>query len=293
MTTCVRKAWLAWQGQTMALEDENGGWYCTQLNLGWPEVREVVNNKPAQDGTDDLSQYWGSRAVTADIVADGQPVDQLAAQFGKYMLPSIRPILHYVLDRPGAPERTLTLRASGYSWPISGKQRREVHLAWVAPDPIARDVVTQTATAWSGSSSNPGRTYNLIHNRIYPPGGGSATTGTIRSAGDVFVKPLLRIYGPITAARVQMAPSTGGSFDIYFKLSSVISSGQYVEIDTAAHTAYLGGDPTQSVISQMDWSSSNWPALPPAPAYSALRLYGTSTAGMTQVQAFWQDGYIT
>src|SRR5262252_8029835 len=126
MTDCVRRAWLDLNGAIMPLEDEAGGWVCTQLELGWPEVRDVVSNRPDQHGTDDLSQYWASRQVSADITCYGIEVDGLAAQFAPYMVPSVRPVLHYILDRAGAPERTLTLRAANYAWPITGKQRRNV-----------------------------------------------------------------------------------------------------------------------------------------------------------------------
>jgi hypothetical protein len=296
MSECVRRAWLDLDGQVMPLEDLDAGYVCAELDLGWPEVREVVNNRSGASGTDDYTRFFGSRAVSASIRALaslGAVVDGVASAFGRYMRPDLRPELHYVLEREGNPERVLVVRAAGYTWPIDGTGTRNVHLAWVAPDPIARDPLERSASAWSGSSTSPGRNYDLTFNRLYPPGGGSSTTGVIDTPGDVPVKPLLRIYGPITAAHVKLTPTVGTPFSLYFAQSFVIGSGQYVEVDTAAHTATVDGDPLQPVLSALDWSRSSWPECPPLPNYTNLNLYGSSTAGVTQVEARWYDGYLT
>jgi hypothetical protein len=273
----------------MPLEDVEGGWVCTQLDLGWPEVREVVNNRPDADGIDDSTRYFGSRAVSADIVAHAAPgvdVDAVAAQFGPYMTPAIRPELHYVLERPGNPERVLVLRAAGYSWPVDGTSRRSVHLAWVAADPIARDALEKTATAWAGSTTIGGRTYPLTFNRIYPPGGGAKVDAVLTNAGDVAVAPLLRIYGPITAPRVDV-----GAYALVFGPGFIIDAGRYVEVDCANHTATR--DDGTPVISDLVWLSSAWPIIAPAPPSVVMALEGDTTSGVTQVQALWHDGYLS
>lgn len=58
---CVRKAWLTLGSTLINLEDPTQGYFCTQLDLGFPSVREVTNNKPDQDGTDDRTRFMGSR----------------------------------------------------------------------------------------------------------------------------------------------------------------------------------------------------------------------------------------
>ena len=136
---CIRRAWLTLGALTMPLEDKDAGYYCTELNLGYPEVRDVVNNRPDQHGVDDRTAYFGSRIVSANITAQQAPVDAVAASFAPFMVPGVRPVLHYVLDRPGTPERAFTVRASGYSWPVTGSRRRDIQLQWVAADPVAVD----------------------------------------------------------------------------------------------------------------------------------------------------------
>jgi hypothetical protein len=292
---CVRSAWLVLGAQTVQLESQPGGWFCESLDLGFPTVRTVVNNRPDVDGIDDRTQLMGERAVSAAIHTVAGPaasIDAVAAQFAPFMVPSVRPVLHYVLDRPGAPERTLTLRAAGYSWPIAGPFERKIQLQWVAADPVARDPAQHTATAFAGASSGGGRVYNLVFPRTYPGGGGSPSTATIMSAGDVAVRPLLRIYGPVTAPVVQFTPAAG---IVAFQSTLVVSAGQYVEVDCAQRTAYLNGDRAQNVLTQIDWAAMNangsWPLIPPHTSIT-MAMTGSSTTGASQTQAFWNDGYL-
>jgi hypothetical protein len=297
MSACVRQAWLALpNGATMALDNPAGGWSCQSLDLGSPVVRSVMANKPDADGIIDRTQYMGPRTVVAAVTAMAPlaRIDDVADNFAPFMVPSVRPVLHFILDRPGAPERTLILRGDSYDWPIVGAAQRDIAMQWIAADPVARDVAAQVATAWAGNPNN-GRPYNLTFDRTYPVGSTSPVNGVIRTPGDVPVKPMLRIYGPITGASVQM--TTGLQPTQYFRVNFLssyrIDAGNRVDVDTAAHTAVLNGDPTQSVLNQLDWSSTVWPLCPVNPDSTGLVLGGASTSGITQVQATWHDGYLT
>jgi hypothetical protein len=296
---CVRRAWLVLGGSTLELEDYAAGYYCTTLDLGYPEIREVVENRPAPlDGTIDRSALFGSRAVSANLTGQsghGMTADQIATLFAPFMLPSVRPQLHYVLDRPGTPERVLTVRAAGYSWPISGSASRDIQLSWVAPDPIMYDPVVRSAVAFAGSGAAAGRVYPLTFNRVYPVGGMSPTTGTITSDGDVApVRPVLRIYGPITTPVVHLQATGPGfvtDYWVVFVAGFRIDPGHWVDVDTAAKTAYT--DTGLSVMSSIDWQQSVWPVLPVAPGSTAMTMTGSSTSQVTQVVATWQDGFLT
>jgi hypothetical protein len=297
---CVRRAWLKMGERILPLEDDVAGYACTEVDLGFPDVRDVTNNNPSQDGITDRTAYMGGRSMTADIVAQGGTMspDEIGAAFAPYMIPGARPELHYVLDRPGAPERFAVVRAAGYTWPISGKRTREIHLAWVAADPIVRDPAQKVATAMAGASGISGRTFPQTFNMIYPPGGGMPTTAEIRSAGDIVVRPLLRIWGPITDPVVTMTPTTGADpagppARIVFIAGFQVAPGGFVDVDSAHKTANLQGDPTRSVMAQVDWAQTVWPVLPTEPYWSWLTITGDSTSSTTQVQASWHDGYLT
>jgi hypothetical protein len=290
--TCVRTAWLALDGNTVSLEDATRGYFCSSLDLGAPTVRDVMNNRPDQDGADDRTQYLGSRAVTADITAlagAGAQIDAVPGLFAPFMAPNTRPILHYVLDRPGAPERVLTVRPEAFAWAIVGDNQRDIQLQFVAADPIARDPTQRSATAWAGSSTGGGRSYPLTFPRAYGAGG-VAMVGIIHSNGDLPVRPLLRIYGPIGGATVHLTPPSGVPFVVAFLAGFTIAAGAWVDVDTIAHTAYYNGDPTQNMLAQIDWTQMAWPVLP-AGVDNTFTLAGAGTTGVSQVQAFWTDGY--
>jgi len=292
---CVRSAWLVLGASTVLLEDPTQGYFCTELALPLAEVRSVVDNRPDQTGVTDRTQYLAARTVSATLWAAaglGAVIDAVPGLFAPFMNPAARPVLHYVLDRPGTPERTLTLRATGFDWPIAGPDERDILLQWVtADDPISRDPNPKTVTAWSGSSTTPGRTYNLTFPRVYPASGGGPTTGSITNVGDVGIAALYRIYGPITAPIVQVN-LPGVTRYMRFNATATIPAGQWIDIDTAARTIYWNSDPNSSAATVFNWVSSQFPVVPPGQT-ATMTLTGSSTSGVTQVQAIWNDGYLT
>jgi hypothetical protein len=295
---CVRRAWLTMGSLRLELEDSDAGYYCTELDLGYPDVREVTSNRPDRDGVDDRTRLMGSRAVSANIRGTDEGTmtpDEIATTFAPYMIPGVRPQLHYVLDRPGLPERFVTLRAAGYAWPISGARSREIQLSWVAPDPVLRDPTVRVATAFAGSTVTGGRTYSLVFDRTYPPAGGGPTVATISSAGDVPVRPRVDIYGPVTDPVVTFdATDAGGapleSFTLRFVPGFRIDAGAVVSIDTDAKT--VADRAGASLMGRLDWAATVWPILPVAPNLTRMALAGSSTSSITQAQATWTDGYL-
>jgi hypothetical protein len=298
VVVCVRQAWLDLYGDaTVTLNLEGRGYVCQSLDLGAPTIRAVINNRPGTDGADDRTRYMGPRTVTAAITAlvgAGARVDAVASGFAPFMVPAARPVLHYILDRPGAVERTLVLRAANYSWPIVGDNQRDIQLQWVAADPIVRDVIQQTQSAWSGTGAGMGRAYNLVHNRVYPPGSGAAMTAQLATPGDVAMRPLIRIYGPITWPRLTFTPQPSGPVTHFnFVSGFILATNQWVDVDAAARTVLRQSDWTQSAIGSVDWSTSTWPYIPPLPSTTIMALAGSSTSSDTQAQAIWNDGYLT
>ena len=298
---CIRRAWLELGGTSIPLEDTDAGYACTELDLGYPEIRDQVTNRPDTHGVIDRTALAGSRAITANIKTMGgggtMTPDEISTLFAPVMLPALRPELHYVLDRPGAPERVVTVRAAGASWPISGSGAREIQLSWVASDPWMTDPAIRSATAYAGTGGvASGRQYPLVFPRIYPAGGGSPTTGVIQSDGDVPVRPLVRIYGPITDPVVDFQVSDpgdpGGSLALLAFVAGVrIDPGNWIDVDTAQRivTDHTGA----SAMSDLDWQDTRWPVLPVAPAITYMTLHGSSTTPITQAVATWMDGFLT
>jgi hypothetical protein len=271
--TCVRQAWLVLGSATVQLEDLAAGYVCQNLDLGWPDIREVKNGRPDRDGLDDRTQLFGGRPVTAQITAltgAGATIDAVAASFAPFMVPSARPVLHYVLDRSGAAERTVTLRSAGYAWQVAGPYQRDIHLAWIAADPYVYDPAVQTASTT-------------------PAGAGA----DISAAGDTGVWPRLQITGPVTGADLTFTPSLPPVWHLAFLSSFTVAAGHYIDIDTGARTVYLDGDPAKPRLSSLDWTRSTWQWVPPAPNTTTMTLSGTATTGATNVTATWQDAYLT
>lgn len=297
MTACVRRAWLTLGALSLPLEDETAGYFCQSLDLGSPDIRDQTSSRPNADGIDDQTMFMGGRAVVAEVSAlagAGARIDAVASAFDPFMVPSARPVLHYVLDRPGAAERTLTLRAAGHSWPIAGPYQRDIHLQWVASDPYAYEPNDNTAAAWFGTPTETGRTYTdpyyVRHGRDY---GNIQEAGPsvayMLNGGDVPAYPMLRVYGPVSAPVITMG---GGAGQVRTTPDFRVDAADYVTIDSAKHLAYRGDNPDDSVISWIDFQNTAWPVLPPH-TNTYLWPTGQDYTHVSQVTATWRNGFLS
>jgi hypothetical protein len=293
--------WLDLDGFVTQLHVPAAGYVCTELDLGSPDVRDVTNNRPDRHGIDDRTQFFGARVVSASVTAvasQGAIIDEVATMFGPYMTPAVRSELHYVLDRPGLPERVLIVRADSYDFVVDNPEQRDISLQFVASDPVARDPVGQQEAAWAGASGGVGgRSYDLTFPRTYPAGSSAPAAATLYSPGDVPVSPLIRIFGPVTEASVRFSDGADpvGNGSVGLVASYVIPAGSYVEVDCERRTAYLNGNPQLSVLTSLDWleiSANGWPRIPPRVPVS-MTMTGTSTTSQTQAVAYWNDGYLS
>jgi hypothetical protein len=280
--TTVRKAWLVLGSNTVQLDNPDGGWFCSSLDLGAPTVRSVLQNRPGTDGAIDRTTYMGPRTVTATITVLGPVarIDDIADNFAPYMVPSARPVLHFVLDRGTNPERTMTLRPASYDWPVTGALQRDVALQWIAADPLAYDV---------NQTSSPAQTV------------GTQSPGTQISRGDVPMKPLCRVTGPMQGGGAPgaiftdaIAPGSVSVGRVRFVASYNIAAGHHVDLDCAAHTAFYDGDPTQSVLNQIDYAQTwpNWIVVPYNTTFSVVSR-GVDATNTGTWQYFWNDAYLT
>lgn len=292
----TRAAWLVLGSLSVPLDDVDGGWICQELDLGYPDIRDVTNPNPVAHGLVDRTKFFGGRAVTAKIMAypGRMTLDQAVEQFAPFMDVGARPELHYTTDGDET-ERVLVLRASAWSAPMDPPPERPFQLSWIAPDPVASSVASSSATAWSGSGGIGGRTYNLTFNRVYPGGGGGLPgSGTLISAGDVGFQPYLRIFGPITGPVVTFvtAQAPAATYRVAFLSTTRIDAGHFIGVDTAGHGAWLDDNPALPQLSQLDWTRMAWPVLPVAPNSTTMSLTGQNTTGISQVQATWQDRFL-
>jgi hypothetical protein len=253
------------------------GIYLQSLDLGFPAVREVSEDRTQQDGADDRTEHFGARAVTVTVrvmdagaVTSGGVLDRLAA----FLRPSRRPWLVYTLA--GQDERRIRLRADQRSAPLGLPLRvlADVQVGWKAPDGVSFSTDTRDASVSPGGGEI-GRTYPLVYNRtrVYPAGGG---LGTVRMevGGTAPAQPISRLYGPFGGAgkRTGWANESTGERLEFDGLQ--VAAGDYVELDHRERTVRLNGntDAASNRYRFLDFAVSTWWALEPGQD-NTLRFY--------------------
>lgn len=103
---------------------------------------------------------------------------------------------------------------------------------------------------------------------------------------------LLRIDGPIESPRVTLQRPDGVVQTVRFNLT--LPSGQWLEVDTKARTAFLNGLPQAS---QRGVVSGDWPLLPgrdptdPNPAVSTLQFRAADENDLAQLTVNWRSAW--
>lgn len=161
---------------------------------------------------------------------------------------------------------------------------------WLAPYQAA---LRSEAYAWQGASHaldvepgnlTGGRVYPLVYPKTYSAG--LATPVLVTNAGDAKVWPVLRVHGRSVAPIVENL-TTGERLSFP---ALTVSEGTYLEIDPAARTVTLGGDPAQSRYSARDDTVSAWWGL--VPGANALRFTDTDHSASARLEVLFADGYL-
>lgn len=231
------------------------------LTVPGPETREVTQNKAGSDGARDTTKYHGGRAVSLELVlyqddAEGTAaIEELLDEIAAYMHPGNRPYL-YVTRDGWAQERRLLLRTDQWSPSYTGyesSQQQALQLQWKCPTgiwegPPASQIINATSTDQSG----------IVFPISFPLSFGTTTASgaaTISNPGKTYSDFKALLYGPCQAPKL-INDATGEQ--IAFTSDLTLTAGQYVEIDTDAHTAYLLSDTSQSRLNTVDWSATSW-----------------------------------
>jgi len=276
-------------GPTVDLMSDQQGFRVSEVDLGYPEIREDMDLRPAGHGTIDFTRLFGARAVTINGFLISSPAGSRQAAWhvlAPFLDPGARVTLTYAIDADVSP-RTMTVRAAQVAGPIDDPYMSDLSMGFKAADPLAYDATVQLGVVYPGSA--PGRAYNWTPNRAYPAGG--ATIATLTSHGDFPVYPLLRLYGPATGPTVTETLPGVPARQIAFQAGFVISAGTWVEVDCRARTVLLNGDRTNSVYGNLAPSSAGWPVLPPGVATNwAYQATGLGTG--SQLQVSWSDAFL-
>jgi hypothetical protein len=250
---------------TLDLMDAANSYQVASLDVGFPTVRDVVAPLPTRDGDYDSTRLYGPRSVTVagSFVPSSAGSRQKALQALRWWCqPRLRPRVVYAVDGDCAP-LWLGIRGSHLGAPISNAAVSAFTAAWVAPDPVARALTTQSATI------NPG------------------ASGTVTNAGTYRAWPVLDVYGPCTNPVVTWVTPAAGAV-VFAGLT--IASGDYVEVDTNAQTALLNANPGASVYPWIDFHNTRWAGL--EPGATTLSFTASSSSSPAHVVVKWADSSI-
>lgn len=244
-----------------------------ELDVPLPAARADVEDRTEDDGTEDRTAHHGARAVSIGLRGLDDP-DAVVAELGGFVHPASRPYL--VATNTGwIQERRLRLRVDQGGAPQAGPLypfARDVQAQWVAPSGVW-ETSAESMFVVPADLAGIGRVYDLVTPRTYPS---STSTNLIlhTNPGLTFSHFVARLYGPCRGPRLTNE-TTGES--ITFGESLELVAGEYLEIDSRAHTAYLLSDPDASRLGDLDFLTSQWWRL--VPGLNQVRYHPSAGVG--------------
>lgn len=252
------------------------------LDVPYPAVRAVTEDRADDDGSRDTTNRHGARAVGIQL----RIIDRLSAivdELGGFLHPSARPYLH-VTDDEWSDERRLRLRVDQQSAPMGTDLYpfgRDVQVQWVAPDGVWEQAQSVSFTVNADTGVLTGRTYPLSFPRTYPT---TQAAGALEhtNPGNSWQHYVARLYGPCVGPRFTN-DTTGQT--LAFTDQLVIPAGDYVEVNTQDRTAYYLSQAGASRLNNIDFANSQWWRL--APGLNRLRYHPIS--GVEAGSAAWGE----
>lgn len=283
--------------QVLNLRPENG-YVVQEFVPGFPEVRDNSDKRPRQNGTYDVTQFFGARPVVMMVALVSEMIPVTSDRYGMtdadldtelrgWCLPALRPWL--VWSRDGGEDRRMSVRISNVTAPIDLRTNKfkVLTISWRAPDGIVERYEKEEETLYpGGTGSEAGRSYDMTFDRSYPASDPIGVKHVVNS-GTAPVYPVVTLFGPMTQARIENQ-TTGKKMELLSGYT--ISSGEYLVLDMNEGTAYLNGDPTNSKYDKIDFSVSDWWEL--VPGINDLRLYPGSSSSPASALVEYRSAYI-
>lgn len=278
---------------TLLLRDQPEGYDVASFQIGFPEVRTVVQPRALQDGADDYTMYLGQRAVTISMYLDQrrQSTQGLLDLLLPYLSPRYRPRMIYTVQdiAAGCPvlplpaPRALGLRGADAPVVINGPRFQTITCQWVA-DTYATGVDERCFTFLPSSDEEDGRTYDLTFDRSYPatyPSGFQI----INNAGNAPADWRMTIFGPFDDVRIDINTAT-------ILTSVTVAAGDTLVIDTAARTIRINDDPSASRYGSTNFGDWTWDDLMLQPGNNAVRFQAINIDDETRATICWRDTYV-
>jgi hypothetical protein len=258
------------------------------LQVGAPEVREVLRNRSLADGALDDTRFLGTRAITMlirfnDLKCGLDPDTSMQALIDRltpYMSPRRRPTLTWQL--PGSTEqRAAVVRGANWGWALEGPRAQAIAPQWVVPSGEILAGGPQAArcvTIKPSTDVEAGRNYDLTFDRVYPP---SAPVGSrsIVNPGTALSHWELTIFGPVVNPEFKINDIT---FIADRRGGVTLAAGQTLVIDTRSRTVLFNDVASASRYQNVNFEDWSWDDLMIRPGQNTVRFNGT---GMTEQSA--------
>lgn len=256
----------------------DSGLMLTNVDMGFPEVRDSATNRAGRDGVDDNTQYTGKRPVVVEAFLPTAAAFTLRDRLAGLMHPKNRHYL-YLTNGEWDTERRILVRPKTFTCPMTRPVTAQ--LGWSAPLGLFEDAATSQLVLAALGSAEAGLALPVALPAAFPAGflpGSSAIT--VGGSAPVFLT--VDIYGPCTNPKLFCLTTQQ---TLRFNLT--LAAGDYLHVDMANSKAYLNGDPTQSRYGQLDFTVSSWWQLQPA-ATSQIGFYPDTAGANSQAVVTWR-----
>jgi hypothetical protein len=167
--------------------DCNGGYVVQSYDLGFPEIREVVVPNSLDDGTYDVTRFYGSRAITLDVVlkphsglapssAPTAPESVLRDRLLAFLHPGLRALLIFSEHGDSRVKQAL-IRGSQGSAAVDKKNYNKINASWVAPRGNLLSYDERCLLYTFSSNTSDTQTHDLINDGSAPAHWRAVLTG--------------------------------------------------------------------------------------------------------------------
>jgi hypothetical protein len=261
---------------------------CSTHELSFPEPEAVEQPNPDDAGINDQTARWGSGTFRADLtIRDGAMTRHEMVDLLRSMLaPNKRPTLY--IQRDGwLTERQATVRGNAWTCVVDrvAALMLKASLQVIVPAGVLEDTTEQVAVIRPTATSSTGRSYPKTYPWAYTPAASGSST-VVTSSGTVETPMQMRLYGGCTDPVVTNV-TTGAVFELD---NITLTAGQYLDIDMAARTVLLNGDPAQNYYGKVNFTTSTWWRL--QPGANTIRVAVATSDASCELDITWRDRWI-
>jgi hypothetical protein len=227
----------------------------TGIDVPFPAVREVAEDRTDDYGTRDTTTFFGARAASVELLVTKNP-RSVEDELSRFMHPRLRPFLVVDDDEWPGPRR-LGLRSEQFAAPMTvdlPQHFRRIQAQWKVPSGIWEADTSVVQTISADIATTDGRTYPKSYPWSYPTtlASGATIVGNLGSIPSHFS---VKLYGPCTGPRL-INGATGE--EITFTSALSLSAGEYVEVDTRERTALALSTAGASRLGYLDFAATSW-----------------------------------